>query len=306
MTNRAAAGLLAFLALADDTAKQFDFPEAAVGDAAALAKAMPALAEQVAAAYKDDDRGKYLDSLFRLQIVAGRHAQALETLAALRALRADSNTPQTAADNVQYEIFARAKLTQAEDGLPFDEALRRAFRATLDRLDDRTSALVIRALTLDPAALSRELQGALEQQKGKSAISLAEALQLIRAYQVAEAYRSLAPLAAPLIEEDDRRRYAIEKDIGVKTPDGATVCALVVRQRRNDRGRQGAVADPMVHRQLRRPAGDPCRDPAAVSLIAALSGRPRQGRPDGTQQPGSAASGAMESPGTPDVRRCSQ
>jgi len=234
--NRAFTGLLAFVALfpwptVSTAAEQFDFPETAVGDAAALSRAMPVLAEQVAATYKDDDRGQYLDNLFRLQIVAGRHAQALETLAALRALRADGSSPQAGANNVQYEIFARAKLAQSEAGLPFDEALQRSFRATLDRLDDRTSALVIRALTFDPSALLQELQGDLEQQKGKSAISLADALQLIRAYQIEEAYRSLAPLAAALIEEDDRRRYVIDKDVGVRTPDGATVCALVVRPR---------------------------------------------------------------------------
>lgn len=249
-TNRTA-GLLAFLIIfsgprvspgADATAKQFDFPEAAAGDAAALSKAMPVLAEQVAAAYKDDERGQYLDNLFRLQIVAGRHDQALETLAALRTLRAGSGSPQAGADNVQYEIVAHARLMQGESGLPFDEALRRAFRATLGRLDDRTSALVIRALTLDPAALLRELQGDLEQQKGKSTISLADALQLIRAYQVEEAYRGLVPLAAALIEEDDRRRYVVDKDVGVRTPDGATVCALVVRPRAAS-GRLPALLD---------------------------------------------------------------
>src|SRR5439155_1506743 len=38
-------------------------------------------------------------------------------------------------------------------------------------------------------------------------------------------------LAAPLIREDDRRRYAMESDIRVRTPDGATVCAMVWRPR---------------------------------------------------------------------------
>jgi len=34
-----------------------------------------------------------------------------------------------------------------------------------------------------------------------------------------------------LIAEDDSRRYTIERDIQVKTRDGATVCALVARPR---------------------------------------------------------------------------
>lgn len=65
-------------------------------------------------------------------------------------------------------------------------------RAVLARLDDCAAALTIRALAAD---------------------------------------RELATLLPPLAAEDDRRRYAIERDIAVKTPDGATVCALVVRPR---------------------------------------------------------------------------
>ncbi len=230
--------LLAFAALiaasgAHRAAVQpFDFPSVAVEDSAALSKAMPRLAEQVIAVYREEDRGQYLDNLFRLQLVAGRYARASETLTSLRALQAGSVSPRARANNVQYEIFARARAGQSGDGSSFDEAFQRSFRETLGRLDDRTAALVMRALSLvDPSALQRDLQNDLAQQKGKSAISLPDALGLIRAYQVAEAYRSFAPLTAPLIAEDDGRRYVVDRDVAVRTLDGATVCALVVRPR---------------------------------------------------------------------------
>jgi hypothetical protein len=51
-------------------AQQLDFKQAATADPAELAESMPALARAVIAAYHDDDRGKYLDNLFRLQIAA--------------------------------------------------------------------------------------------------------------------------------------------------------------------------------------------------------------------------------------------
>ena len=57
-------------------------------------------------------------------------------------------------------------------------------------------------------------------------ISLAAALTLIRAYQVEQVFQSLLPLAAPLIAEDDRRRYLIDKDIPIRTPDGATSASV--------------------------------------------------------------------------------
>jgi putative CocE/NonD family hydrolase len=212
-------------------AQQLDFPSAAVEDPAALSSAIPELAGRVIAAYRDDDRQKYLDNLFRLQIVAGQYANANKSLTALRALlRASSASPQSGATNVQYEVFVRAKQSAA-DGSPFDEALRRAFREVIAPLDDRTSALVMRGLDVDLPALKQTLNRTLQQQKGKSAISLADALRLIRAYQVWAAYDSLAPVVASIIAEDDLKRYIIERDVPLRTPDGATACAIVVRQR---------------------------------------------------------------------------
>ncbi len=191
-------------------------------------KAMPGLAREVMAVYREDDRRTYLDNLFRLQIAAGQYAEAGESLSSLRAL-GESVSPQTGAAYVLYEIFARAR--QSEEGATFEEAFQRSFRDTLGRLDNRTSALVMRTLGADPASMQQALSQALAQQKGKSTVSLADALTLIRVYQVEETFRSVTPLVAPLIAEDDQRRYVIEKDVAVKTPDGATVCALVVRPR---------------------------------------------------------------------------
>jgi putative CocE/NonD family hydrolase len=215
-------------------AQSFDFPGTAATDPAALATAMPKLAGEVLAAYRDDDRRRDLDNRFRLQIVAGRDAEAIATLASLRALR----TPQESAANPQagaaeglYEVFARAKASQ-DAARSFEAAFQRAFRDTVGPLDDRTAALVIRALGADPSSIEQTWEGALEAEKGKSSLPLAEALALIRAYQVEQVFAAAAPLAPGLIAEDDSRRYTIDRDVQVRTVDGATVCALVVRPRK--------------------------------------------------------------------------
>jgi len=80
--------------------------------------------------YREDDRRKYLDNLFRLQIVAGQYADAIKTLAALRALRAKSVSPQDGATDVQYEVFARAMQRAAGSHLEVEE-LRRAFHEVI-------------------------------------------------------------------------------------------------------------------------------------------------------------------------------
>jgi putative CocE/NonD family hydrolase len=222
-------------------AQSFEFPGAATSDAAALSKLMPGLAREVIAAYKDADRRTYLDNLFRLQIVAGEDAAAGETLAALRTMGPDSGSPQADATRVLYEVFAAAKARASADSSPFDEAFQRSFREVVGRQDDRTAALVMRALGVDLAAVQQTLSGALEPLQGKGSIALPDALSLLNAYLADQAFRSFAPLAAPLIAEDDQRRYLIERDLTVRAADGATVCVAFVVRPRSATGRLPAL-----------------------------------------------------------------
>jgi uncharacterized protein len=213
-------------------AQQFDLPEAAITDSAALSKAMPGLAERIMASYSDANRQRFLDQQFRLQIVAGQYADALGTMTLLRDLLRADHATRAEWVNVEYEIYARTGIKEIADKQPFNDAYAQTFREGLKRLDDRTSALVIRGLTMIDASDTRQnLRSDLEKQKGKNSIALADALKLVDDYQVEEAYRVFAELNPALIAEDDQRRYISEKDIAVKTPDGATVCAMLMRPR---------------------------------------------------------------------------
>lgn len=212
--------------------QEFNFPEAAVSDPAALAKAMPDLANQLLAVYKENDPQQRLNNIFRLQMAAGQYADALASIAALRDSLRASRLTRASWVNVQYEIYARAKIKEAGQNLSFPDAYCQSFREAFQKLDDLTSALVIRGLTeVDPADTRQDLQGDLDKQKGKSTISLKDALNLVHDYQVEVAYAAFSPLNKDLISEDDQRRYSIEKDVAVKTPGGATICALIMRPR---------------------------------------------------------------------------
>jgi hypothetical protein len=94
------------------SAQSLDFPRAAATDSLQLEKSMAALAAQALAVYKADDRAKYLDTAFRLQLVAGKYDDALLSIADLRQLlSAQTVIPSRAAwVNVQDEVYARARL----------------------------------------------------------------------------------------------------------------------------------------------------------------------------------------------------
>ncbi|UHQ24875.1 CocE/NonD family hydrolase [Lysobacter sp. 5GHs7-4] len=215
-------------------ASPYAFPTAAIEDRATLDAAMPALARQLLADYRDDDRARYLNNRFRLQLVAGDYAEAERSLIEIRNAPPGPGPVPVRPNLIQYEIYAAAKAAQARAGGSFEAALAPAFKRTLDGVDAPTAGVAMRVLTVDPADAPRQrraLDEALAAQKGKTAIERDPALALVRAYQIERAYRELTPWLPALVAQDDQRRYLIERDIAVRTPDGATVCAVVVRQR---------------------------------------------------------------------------
>jgi hypothetical protein len=145
------------------------------------------------------------DTLFRQQLLGGQYAEALQTLRAM--------PPNVA--NVRWEIYAKAKAR----GGPFDEAFAKAFRETMRGLDDKTAFRVLWSLQTSLLALQNQLRNAKSD------------AELLRARLGVEAYASFAPLIPRLGDEDERRRYVVARDVPVKTPDGATVCTIVVRPR---------------------------------------------------------------------------
>lgn len=190
-------------------------------------RAMPELAREAIALYRDEDRARYLDTLFRLQLAAGKHAQAIESIEAIRALR--DNPPTQAPLYLQYEIHARAKVLQATSGLPFAQAWRQVFAERFGALDDKVA---LRAEFPFGGSLPRwhgSLQAELVKASGKSHLPLADAIALVRAWQVHEAYSQFLPLFDAALEEDDARRYAIDRDVLVRTPDGASIAVMLVR-----------------------------------------------------------------------------
>ena len=230
----AVAAVLLLAPLAPAQSLKFEAPS----DAAELDAKIPTLAAAALAQYHEPDLRKRLDSTFRLQIAAGRWADAENTLTDLHAQLAAAGDPQGRATDVQYRILVRAKLIQAKEGISVETAFARAFHEIMDPMDNPAAALVARAFEADrfPVGISlhvpitETLQAALARAMGKRELPLFEAVALVHAWQVATAYRTFDQVAPQLVGEDDRRRYVIEEKL-IPVDDGAGICAIIVRPR---------------------------------------------------------------------------
>ena len=70
---------LFFFVAAHAAAQNLKLSQADLGDDAAVDKALPALARQAMAAYQETDEARRLNSLFRLQMVAGEYQKRKTT-----------------------------------------------------------------------------------------------------------------------------------------------------------------------------------------------------------------------------------
>ncbi len=210
-------------------AEAVDFPAPSTTDDAAFEHAMPLLAAQLIALYEEPDRDRYLNNRFRLELVAGRYADANASVRALRQLRAAAN-PDAATLFMQYEIYAIARERQAA-GVPFGAAFKQVFLEAFSRLDDKTAYNTSFAFSTNLENMRADLARAREKQQGRERIELVDALDLTRKYQAYEAFRRFQPLTDTLLAADDAQRYVIDRDILVKTRDGASISVLLIRSR---------------------------------------------------------------------------
>jgi uncharacterized protein len=226
------------------SAQELDLPGAGTGGEAAFAQAMPVLAEQAITAYQEPDRGRYLENLFRLQWVAGRNEEAIASIRELRALRQGGVSKYPPLLFAQYEVLATARMKQAASGLSLDEAFRQAFLEVFARLDDKTANRTLFSFGTNLDRLRADWLKGVEEHKGKRRISFADALVLIRSFQVQNAYQILIPRTASAAAADEKRRYVIDKDVLIKTPDGAQLAAMVVRPRSGSGSGSGSAMGP--------------------------------------------------------------
>ncbi len=190
-----------------------------------LVVAIPQLARETLAHYRDDDHDSYLRNLALLQWATGQHAKAAETLATVNRTLGERLYILT----IGQQLYIGAQARMARDRLPFATAFRQEFQAVFAGLSNRQALDAEFGLGTSPSIYQAALQQA--EAHGTAHLPQAEAIALIFAYLSYQAYASLAPIVNPLIAEDDARRYDIKDDVLIKTPDGATLSAFVVRDR---------------------------------------------------------------------------
>ena len=212
-------------------AQDFDFrPPASAADPA-LPAAMRDLAQRILPVYQENDQERYLSNLSALQMVAGDPVAAYASRQSLVERRRNANLGRPAGRQLVYDIYARARAIETQVRTPFANAYAQAFRDALNRVDDLDAYALEGWLATPLSSLQDGLQRALDQRRGKTSISLNEAMDLIWAWYAFEAYRSFSAIVRPLVAAEDRRRYITDEEVTLSVSKTATMTVSVVRPR---------------------------------------------------------------------------
>ncbi len=203
---------------------------AATRDADAVIASLPDLARQAIPHYREENRARYLGTLFRLQSVAGDHRAANDTLEALVELRRTSD-PGSVAPLRAFQIAERAQLGDAANAPVTEARVRSAFHSVFEPLGDADANRSMFWLKADAGRLRADLRAEATKQVGKARMPLADALALIRIHYTLSTFETIGPHIDALIAEDDARRYLIDARGLVRTPDGADIATVLMRPR---------------------------------------------------------------------------
>jgi uncharacterized protein len=230
------ATLMAVLAVALCTAADAPTPgqEASIAfavpaDPQGLEAVAPALARQAIQALPQAGLDQDQMTLYQLDMTAGAYSAAEGRLEPLRQRYQAAGVPL--ARLVYPAMMTAAAKQQSEAGGTYEAAFGSAIRRIYGPLDDRTYMDAAYWSVGSADLARRQLEANLAALKGKTAISLQQAISLVRDYAQFRNFYVHQPLVQKLIEREDERRFTIKDDVVIRTRQGATLSAYVVRPR---------------------------------------------------------------------------
>lgn len=209
-------------------AEPLAFHAPAATDRDGLAKAMAELARKALDEQPESNSDEYLSARYGLQLAAGLYSDAAATF---DKWRQQHPAPHGFDPFVLSELYSKAKAMEATEHVSYEQAFKKTFADLFGPLDDATALDNEYFIQTPLFVFQGQLDRSLARLKDKDAIAFSEALSLIRAYLTTIAQQSFMPYLSAAIAADDERRYLIQDDVLIRTAEGATLSAVVVRRK---------------------------------------------------------------------------
>jgi len=136
-----------------------------------------------------------------------------------------------------YSLYAKA---QSGSGSDFDKKLTELTIQSISAASDEELHKIGQPLGWSLSRGQDYMLWLFQRYKNEKSLSPEQALHLLSNFQLYKVYEKILPIALPLIKAERLKRYHVQTDVLVKTPDGATISAIVVRKKGDNQKRPAA------------------------------------------------------------------
>ncbi len=130
-----------------------------------------------------------------------------------------------------YALFAKSKKKSATSNIDFQQRLKREMESSLSKLSGESLHRISYALGWSLSMGQDYMHDLFRYYKKTKTLSRKESLNLLANYQLYKVYEQVLPIALPLLKIEQNKRYEVQTDVLIKTPDGATISAIIVKKR---------------------------------------------------------------------------
>jgi len=218
--------MLALICHASMQAQRLFFPAKWLSDSAGCSMHMPVLAKEL---LKQKELSLTTPDRLRLQLLAGKHTEALKTLYAFRQSGQARGMGQMLL--LHYELYAEAQVRSQKSRIPFSKNFTQLMAARFARMSDLEMAYREGDFSPDLPPLRTAWKETIAQQATDS-LTPQEALALCRTYTILMVNGAIFPLAKPILDAGNRKRFIIHDSLLISTSKGHHLTAMVVLPKR--------------------------------------------------------------------------
>lgn len=208
-------------------------PSSTLKDSSSIHSSLTPLSKQLLKTYKEENKQTYLDNILRFEIVAQEYEKSLLTLDTIRSFYKQSAPQLAPVISFNFQLFSKAKLYQLKTGKPFEQSYKAVLADIGGNLTENQINIAGNYFETDISPLQNEFSKLLKKQSATDSISLTDARQLCRAYLNVVVAKNSIPAGKPFFTELEKKFYTVEENVVIKTKDGASLQATIVRSKKN-------------------------------------------------------------------------
>ena len=141
---------------------------------------------------------------------------------------------------VHYSILAESRIKSLSSHSNFEQLLNNQIKLLLSDLSGESLHKIGYTLSWSLSRGQDYMRDLFTYYKKSETLTRKQSLNLLANYQLYKVYEQILPIALPRLKVEQNKRYEIQTDVLVKTPDGATISAIFVRKRGDTKKRPTA------------------------------------------------------------------